>query len=273
MDKLLVNNHIIKVSGVRKKIIYHFSDTHLSLQDELSEKVDALKAESLAKEWEESRIQFAISHNEPFGELQSKSPDEHFKNIMEEVKDADAVIAAGDLMEYVNGANLRFMEKELKKLQPPFVAVCGNHEDPDDIPDGFIMSRIKNSIQVLHLDDMTILAIDNSKREISALQLEKLSELLYEDKPILILMHVPIMTEENREILMECGAYFQLNYSGADEKNLQFIDLIKKNPEKIIVVCAGHLHFKNESEIVPGVMQYVSSQGIAGNINRYEIGE
>jgi hypothetical protein len=120
---------------------------------------------------------------------------------------------------------------------------------------------------------MIILGIDNSKRIISEKQLGKLSELLNRNKPILILMHVPIMAEGNCNELTECGEYFQLNYKGADENNFKFVDMIKENADKIIAVCAGHLHFKNECEIVPGVIQYVSSQGIAGNINRYEIGE
>ena len=86
-------------------------------------------------------------------------------------------------------------------------------------------------------------------------------------------MHVPIMTNDNKELLTECGEYFQLNYDGADKNNFKFIEMIKNNAEKIIAVFAGHLHFKNTSQITSGVTQYVSSQGITGNLNRYEIGE
>ena len=273
MEKLLIHNHIIKVKGVKKKVIYHFSDTHLSEADKLSDKDDVKKAKELTAFWENHRKEFAADHGEPFGELQGKSAKEHFINIMEEVKNGDAVIAAGDLMEYVSGANMRLLEKHLENLGKPFVAVCGNHEDKDDIPEGYIMSAIKEEVQLLEFSDMIIFAIDNSKREISEKQLDAFKSLLGEQKPVLVLMHVPIMTEGNREALTECGEYFQLNYSGADNKNLKFIELIKENPEKIIAVCAGHLHFKNESEITDGVMQYVSSQAIAGNLNRYEIGE
>lgn len=48
---------------------------------------------------------------------------------------------------------------------------------------------------------------------------------------------------------------------------------IKQNSEQIVAVLAGHLHFANNTEITEGVMQYVSTQGDLGNINRYEIGE
>jgi hypothetical protein len=36
---------------------------------------------------------------------------------------------------------------------------------------------------------------------------------------------------------------------------------------------AGHLHFLNTCELAPGFTQYVSSQGLLGNLNRYVIGE
>lgn len=273
MEKLLIHNHIINIKGVRKKIIYHFSDTHLSLYDEFSDSDDTDKAKELTSFWESHRITFAESHREPYGTLQKKSAKEHFENIIKTVQNADAVITAGDLMEYVNDANIRFIESQLKKLTSPFIAVCGNHEKLDDIPEGYIISTIKNSVQITDLGDMFVFAINNSQRTITCEQIEKFLSLLNKDKPILIVMHVPIMTNDNKELLTECGEYFQLNYDGADKNNFKFIEMIKNNAEKIIAVFAGHLHFKNTSQITSGVTQYVSSQGITGNLNRYEIGE
>ena len=86
-------------------------------------------------------------------------------------------------------------------------------------------------------------------------------------------MHVPFSTPENRDLLIGCGEYFRLDHPQAGPEVEQFRELIRENAGKIIAVMAGHLHFGNVSELVPGVMQYVSSQGILGNINRYEIGE
>lgn len=273
MKNVLIHNHIIKVKGIKKKIIYHFSDTHLSLYDKLSDKEEIKKAKKLTSFWESHRISFAENHNEPYGNLQKSSAKTHFENIIESVKDADAVITAGDLMEYVNEANIRFIESQFKKLTSPFIGVCGNHENCEDIPEGYIISAIKNSVQITDLGDMFIFAIDNSERIITREQIDTLLSLLNKNKHILIVMHVPIKTNGNEKALTECGEYFQLNYNGADKNNLEFIDIIKENSEKIIAVLAGHLHFKNTSEITSGVTQYVSSQGITGNLNRYEIGE
>ena len=79
--------------------------------------------------------------------------------------------------------------------------------------------------------------------------------------------------EINKELAqIEEVEYFRLNHRDADAETLGFIDLIQSHPEKILAVLAGHLHFTCNSEIAPGIPQYVSSQGILGNINRYEIG-
>ena len=55
--------------------------------------------------------------------------------------------------------------------------------------------------------------------------------------------------------------------------NLRFIELIKANSDKIAAVLCGHLHFANDSHITDGIMQYVSTQGVTGNLNKYIIGE
>ena len=73
--------------------------------------------------------------------------------------------------------------------------------------------------------------------------------------------------------LLEAGPYFQLNHAEATAETLRFVELIRQNAGKVAAVFAGHLHFLNVSEIAPGVPQYVSTQGITGNMNRYEIGE
>ena len=89
---------------------------------------------------------------------------------------------------------------------------------------------------------------------------------------MILVLHIPIMAEGNRELLLSCGEYFRLNHSEADEETLAFIELVKSHPEKILAVLSGHLHFRCNCDLVPGIPQYVSSQGILGNINRYEIG-
>lgn len=270
---LVVHNYKIPAKGIRKKVICHFSDVHLSAYDSLSIPEETRKAREAAAGWADGRLWFANKYGEPADPEQQKPAGEHFSKLLALSQEGDAVVMAGDLCEYISPANLRFLGTELEHCSVPWLAVCGNHDPAETIPDGFLFSRTKQPVQVLDLEDLLIVGIDNAKRCITAEQNTRLRELLATGKPMILAMHVPVLTEGNRELLTDCGEYFQLNHAGSDRETLEFVNLLRENARQIVAVLAGHLHFQNVSEIAPGLPQFVSSQGILGNINRYEIGE
>lgn len=273
MEKATIHEYVIPFKGIRKKQIYHFSDSHLTEYDSLSSEEEIAKAKKMTEAWEGVRKGFCDAYGEEYGELQKQSPSTHFQSLLEVSEDGDALVLAGDTLDYVSGANIRLFDACMSGFTKPYIAVCGNHELPKDIPDGYLYSAAKKPIQVTELDDMIIVGLENARREIVREQLDALKTLLSGEKPLLIAMHVPIMTDGNRERLEKSGVYFQLNYEGCPSENIELIELIKSNREKIIAVLAGHLHYSDVSSITEGVTQYVTSQGITGNINRYIIGE
>lgn len=270
---MLVHSYQIPVHGIRKKVIWHFSDIHLSEFDALSTPEEVVHAKEIAEGWEQTRRYFAEKYGEPWEPAQRASALTHLKKLLNLAGTGDALIVAGDMSDYISPANMRYLEEAFQSFPAPWVAVCGNHDPADQIPNGFLYSRVKQDVQVLELEDMVILALDDSQRQVTASQLDALRQLLAGEKPVLIAMHVPFSTPENKELLIGCGEYFRLDHPQAGAEVEQFRELIQENADKIVAVMAGHLHFGNVSKLVPGVMQYVSSQGILGNINRYEIGE
>jgi len=270
---VLIHDYKIPVPGIRKKVIWHFSDIHLSEYDALSTEEEVLRAKEASEGWEETRRYFAVTNGEPWEPEQRIPAHAHLKALLELAKTGDALLIAGDMSEYISPANMRCLDEAFEGFPVPWLAVCGNHDPADQIPEGHTYSRVRQEVQILELEGMVILGLDDSQRQISEAQLEALQQLLAGEKPILILMHVPLSTPENRELLEGCGEYFRLDHPQAGPEVARFLTLIRENAEKILAVMAGHLHFGNVSELVPGVTQYVSSQGILGNINRYEIGE
>ena len=271
-NSILIHDYKIPVPGIRKKVIWHFSDVHLTEYDALSTPEEVLRAKESAEGWEETRRYFAVKNGEPWEPEQRIPAAEHLKALLELAKTGDALLVAGDMSEYISPANMRHLDEAFGSFPIPWLAVCGNHDPADQIPEGHVYSRVKQEAQILELEDMVILGLDDSQRAVNAGQLETLKRLLRGEKPLLILMHVPFSTPENRAILEECGEYFRLDHPQAGPEAEVFRELIRENAHKIVAVMAGHLHFGNVSELVPGVTQYVSSQGILGNINRYEIG-
>ena len=273
MDKVILKEFVIPFKGISKKTIYHFNDSHLTEYDAESDVNEIEHSKKQTKAWEGVRKGFCEAYGCPYGELEMQTAQEHLENLLNCASDGDALVIAGDTMDYINGANLRISEKLFGEFKKPFVQVCGNHEPHANLPDGYIVSRIKNEMQTLDLGDMIIVGLDNSQRKISKSQLEALKQFASDCKPMLLVMHVPIMNDENRELLLKSGVYFQLNYEGCPEENLEFIEFIKANGDKIIAVLAGHLHYSNVSRISDEVTQYVTSQGVTGNIHKYVIGE
>ena len=266
---IILYDYKIPAPGVKKKVLYHFSDIHLAYTDPSSVGQLELNYQNWLSGWPG----FAKSHGEPHGESQMKEPAEHLSCLLELSDTGNAIAMTGDLCDKVNATNLDVLDAELKKVNKPFMAVCGNHDTAFEIPDGYLFSRMKEPVQIMDLGDMLMVGVDNSSRQITAEQNARLRQLLTQDKPMVITMHVPIMTEGNREELLFCGDYFRLNHPEATDETLAFVEILKQNAPKIIAVLAGHLHFHNESEIAPGLQQFVTSQGVLGNINRYEIGE
>ena len=270
---IILHSFRIPVAGVKKKVIYHFSDIHLTLSDSLSDPEEIRRAQECTEGWDGTRSWFASHYGEPDTPFQHKPAPEHLASLLQLAQSGDALIMAGDICDYVNGPNLRHLEQKLESFPAPWLAVCGNHDMAQDIPEGYLYSQIRQPVQILDLGDLIFLGLDDSQRKITPQQNDALCQVLALGKPVVVVLHIPIMAEGNRELLLSCGEYFRLNHSEADEETLKFIRLLQQNADKIVAVLAGHLHFHNECELTPGLTQYVSSQGILGHINRYEIGE
>lgn len=272
MQHVILHEYRIRIPGVSPKVLYHFSDVHLSLADEHSTPEERARAAEKTQYWERGRLHFAKHHGEPHDASAPIAANEYLEDLLHTAADGDALIVAGDLFDYVSAANVRAYESRFSALPCPHVFVRGNHESAKSIPASGQLAQIKQPVQLLDLGDLIIAGFDDASRVITAEQLDALQSLLAQPKPLIIALHIPIQVSDNAPH-RHCDDYFRLNYEGAPAENLAFIDLICQNAGKIAAVLAGHLHFLNACELAPGIPQYVSSQGILGNINRYYIGE
>lgn len=270
----MIREFRIPVPGMKRITVCHAGDFHLNCADELSSDDEKKRAEEAAAEWYMIRRDFAVTAGEPFGEEQELPPEEHFLRALAAARECgDALILTGDVFDSVTPANLRFFDCAADGAGVPVLTVCGNHEDRDSIPPGRSFSPAREPVQVLRLGGLTVAGIDDSRREITAEQLAALEKLLAGEDRIILAMHVPVLTDGMRESGKIPDEYFFLNYGGCPAENLELIRLIRDNAPKFAAVLTGHTHTAMESEIAPGVTQYTVSQGIAGNVNRYVIGE
>lgn len=266
---LQIREFTIPFPGVSKKVIYHFSDCHLGVADDRSGPEEIAAAEKATQEFNECRKWFADHCKEPFDDTVSAK--DYFDEILAACHDGDAVLCAGDLVESFIPTTLRYIDEKTATL--PFMTVCGNHDTPDKIPDGYTLSAAKQPVQEMDLGDLLVLGFDDSARVITPEQLAALDRALAGDKPLLILLHIPFAVPENEAMLRGCGEYFRLNHDDCPAENLAFIQRIVDHPHRIVAVLAGHLHFAHTCPVNGALTQYVSSQGMCGHCHRYIIGE
>ena len=265
-----IHHYEIPIKGVKKKTVFHFSDSHLTGADALSTLEEWDQSEKKTAAWRITRRDFGNAYNEPVSELDA------FDQYMEMIREGnkhDAVVITGDTADFVSGATLRMLEKGLSELTVPYAIVAGNHEPEQELPDGLRLSVMKQPFYTVDLGDLVIAAFNDQERCITTEQLAALKELKELGKPVIVIMHVPVMTEGNRDELLKAGVYFQLNYEGCPQENHEFIAELSAADSPVAAVFTGHLHFLCISEIANGVVQYGSSQSIAGHCNVYTIGE
>ena len=141
MENTLLQEFIIPFNGIKKKTVYHFSDSHLTTFDELSDNLEIEKAVKATEAWEGVRKGFCEAYGKPYGEFEKQNPKKHFLDLLTISEHGDALVLAGDTLDYINGSNLRLFESVFEDYDIPFVAVCGNHEPIKQIPDGYIFSK------------------------------------------------------------------------------------------------------------------------------------
>lgn len=269
MPQLQLHEFRIPCAGVSRTTIYHFSDCHLAVSDPDATPDEVALADEKTAEFDECRRWFADHCKEPFDPTYTAV--DYFGAILDRCRDGDAVLCAGDLVEAPTPATLRYIDRATADLN--FMTVLGNHEVADTIPDGYRFSAAKAPVQRLNLPALTVLGFDDGQRIITPAQLDALRQALTEEKPLVILLHIPFAVPENEQLLRGCGEYFRLNHDDCPPENEEFVRLITENSHRIVAVLAGHLHFNHTCPITPTLTQYVSSQGLTGHLNRYVIGE
>ena len=267
---LYLHEFTIPYAGVKRKVIYHFSDCHLAVADADSTPDEVAAVNKANEGMGGCRDWFCHEHKQPYDPALSGA--DYFEQLVAQCADGDATLCAGDLAECFHPATLQYLDDKTAALN--FMTVCGNHDPAEAFPEGYRLSATKQPVQRMDLGDLLVLGFDDSKRVITPQQLDALEEALAGDKPLILLMHIPFGVEGNIHMLRGCGEYFCLNYDDScPAENHEFVRLIQENHRRIVAVLTGHLHFNHTCPIAGDLSLYGTSQGMAGQINRYIIGE
>ena len=249
----------------------HITDTHLNVSDELSAEEDREKTAKQEEMWVTFKEKFARANGEPYGDPQRITTREAFEKLLalaQELK-PEALLLAGDNLEYTYPAGQRYLEKRLGDYGGKYLCVPGNHEEDTC---GSLWSP---GVRTLDFDGFRIAAVDNSRKTVSRADLDALHALCDEGTPLIVLCHIPLETPNCRadctEKLFGMDDYFYLHSDTEDENAREFITLCETNDTVKAVLC-GHVHGYHAMELAPGKPQIVGSMGMTGAVHLVTVG-
>lgn len=269
---MFVHTETVRVTVPNLKRDYrflHISDAHVAVAFPHTSEEDRAFAEKQAKRWSAG----ALTSTEAFDVVLDFTRKTH----------PDALLMAGDCVDYISDANIAHTEACLATLTAEGITplyAYGNHEG------GSYTTHISDSrvyypryralmgdtpdFQVKDYGDLLVVAVDDSDRIITPSQLARMETVTAEAKArgvsILLLLHIPVCTEAlSPAVLPVWGPSFMLGSLDTDTPEAHaFCELVKSPETPVAAVFAGHIHFAHAGEILPGRMQYVSAPAYEG---------
>ncbi len=243
---------VIKIPGIRQaKRFLQISDAHIAKAYPGAgeeEQVEVLESE---KRWNDAGVSALETFHKLIRLVRKENP--------------DTVLMVGDMIDYYTENNVNCLKELLADFPTDYLYVCGNHEHgsygmalPDvDMMYSKLAPMMRNAVSfyVQDFEGFRIVCLDNSTFDITEGQLEKMKAVMAESVPVILVMHIPLWTEEFERI-----AWSMLDCDEKTTDNARaFTQLVRGEESCVTAVIAGHEHLSWSGEFAPGKMQYVSA--------------
>lgn len=202
--------------------------------------------------------------------------------------DFDAIVFAGDLVDYGSHSNYRMLNGGLNQLKYPREKMMYIRSDHDyggwyggsvfTDADGFEMqSKILDgdaTKKAIYFDEFSIVGINKSYRSFSEGTCEFLNEELDGDKPILMVTHVPFYSnvdESLEELSMEVrNRIYYWSEDGTsyvpEGMTKEIIDKMYAEDSNVAEIIAAHVHAKWDGYVTENLKQHIFAPTFDGTI-------
>lgn len=181
-------------------------------------------------------------------------------------KNIDGLILSGDLVDFCNQTSIDYVSNKLKELKCEKIVALGNHEG--SLGDANITTRNfypmymeltsqKPDCRIIDFGKFMFVTLDDSDLKIIPEQIEFLKSLEQYHKPVILVLHIPLITDGLEPSCMKIwGTTFMLGTYDDIDLTKEAVSIIKSDDSPIVAVLAGHLHYENTSEFKKGCYQY-----------------
>lgn len=259
------------------------ADTHLFRDDERGEAYTAYS----------KRMAKAYNQTIHYRTGTTINPEIAFVETLQIAREKDNALLAmiGDIFSFPSEAAIEWALEKLNSIDLPFVYTAGNHDWHYEGMDGssaflrdtWIRNRLTPlysgrdpMMQKIEMNGVNLIIIDNSTYEISETQLAYLNNCLSEQKPAVLMLHIPLYAP-GRQLAFGCGhpqwcaqndKNFQLERrlpwraSGHTQTTMQFHETVFNSPN-LLGILAGHIHDQS-IDIINGIPQVVTESNAEG---------
>lgn len=269
MSFIQENKLTINLNLKKEYKIVHFSDVHVIFANPNDDKETYEKALKQEDAWYRVRKDFANHFNEICNEEHMIPSIKCLDNLIDYSMslNIDALVMSGDILDYYSKSNLDYLTNALKRVNVPFILTCGNHEKAEIFDE---ITNNQSDFSVYKFEEFKLIGLDDSTKKINEKQLNLLKEELKDNVPIILCMHIPVMTKHNEKEMSKFDSYFVINYKECDETTSEFLKLIENEPLITNILC-GHTHGKGESNFANNKKQFCASSGLIGYLNNITI--
>lgn len=264
---LQVTSYELPLAGLRQGVtLLQISDLHLMVTDENSTEAQKQHVEKQKQAWEPVRIDFARLYGDAYDGPHLLPTEEGLAHYVELIRTLrpDAVLFSGDMLEDYSQENLRRFASALERIDIPWMWVRGNHEQGHDEELSTYMQGGKPA-QTLRVGNFKLVGLDNACKRITAEQTEAMLAEANETGCVPVLaMHIPALTEYNREETSCFNPYFLLGTGDVDGETAAFLAQIQKEDDPFAAILCGHVHGKHVSSYRPGRLQICTSSAMVG---------
>ena len=277
----------ISISNLKEPVkILHITDSHISIVD------------NAEKEYHEyaGRMDKAYREEKNYKTGKDTKKADEFLELMDiaKVQKVDLILLTGDIINNPSKSSRNFVQENLQKTGIPYIFVAGNHdwhyEGMDGSANELRETWIQNTLLPLYngknplyssqiVKGINFVVIDNSTYQITQKQLDFYKDQIALDKPIVLLMHIPLYLDKDgeKDAVHTCGdprwgwdmdhgyeaeRRERWSRTGNDSTTLEFCKKVM-NSNNLVAILTGHTHIPRADKVSETAVQYVS--GIATN--------
>ena len=194
----------------------------------------------------------------------------------------DLVLFGGDIIDFPSEANVAYLKSELQRLTVPYRMTYGNHDwtFPWEYMTETGSAKYRPMIEgamgdaVFQLDDLIVVTADNSSNQVTPESLEMVKEAAAMGKPVVLLLHVPLSTEELIAKAKENWANpvtlgMQVHGGIApNEASAELWHMTHDDESMIKAVLAGHAHFAYEEALSDATVEIITDAAFKGKATK-----